>query len=286
MEKYSILSVDSNPDYLFFVPLACAFWRKLGYKPYVILVEDQINKEVLDLILEFSASADPHINFFKTIEGYRTCNVAQISRLYAAADPIFNEDDYLIVDDMDKLVIADDWFNQQDHSKDIHIYDPDELDFKRLKMGNIGMKTKVWKEVLEIQEDSLRGNLTRILEKYLSPDSTWDDGWNLDEFILTNAVFKSKYYNSDNSQFFCRGANQYGGRKGRICRSMWPQTFEMYMKDGLIDVHLHRDPWESQIWNDTKTIVTKFLGLGQTLIFENFKNRFMALLDKRLVLGG
>ena len=37
--KYAVLSVDSNPDYLFFLPVSCAFWRKLGYNPYVILVE-------------------------------------------------------------------------------------------------------------------------------------------------------------------------------------------------------------------------------------------------------
>ena len=30
-KRHSVLSVDSNPDYLFFVPITCAFWKKLEY---------------------------------------------------------------------------------------------------------------------------------------------------------------------------------------------------------------------------------------------------------------
>ena len=115
--KYSVLSVDSNPDYLFFVPVTCAFWKKIGYNPYVILVKKDIREDILELITEYT---DAHINLFDHIEGYRTCNVAQISRLYAAADPLFNDDDYLITDDMDKFVISYMWFNQQNFNKDIH----------------------------------------------------------------------------------------------------------------------------------------------------------------------
>ena len=137
--KYSILSVDSNPDYLFFVPITCAFWKQLDYQPYVILIDKGISKEMKSLILEETDKIGGHINLFEHIEGYRTCNVAQVSRLYAASDPYFSDDDYLMTDDMDKFVISYMWFNQQNMNKDIHIYDPDELNYKRLKIGNIGI---------------------------------------------------------------------------------------------------------------------------------------------------
>ena len=35
MTKYAISSVNENPEYLFFVPIWCAFWKRLGYDPYV-----------------------------------------------------------------------------------------------------------------------------------------------------------------------------------------------------------------------------------------------------------
>ena len=275
--KYSVLSVDSNPDYLFFVPIACAFWRKLGYNPYVILVEKDISEPILDLIVEYSYPYEVHINRFPHIEGYRTCNVAQISRLYAAADPVFDEDDYLITDDMDKFVVSDAWFNQQDFSKDIHIYDPDELNFTRLKIGNIGMKASVWKKVIGIEDGSLRDNLTSSLEKYLDKNADWDTGWNLDEWILTTRVFNSGQYPA-RCQMLTRGANRYGIRNGRIDRGAWKPTFEAYMKEGLIDVHLHRDPYEDGIWADSKAIMTKVFSQKEIEAFEEYKVRFVELM--------
>jgi len=276
-EKYSILSVDSNPDYLFFVPITCAFWRKLGYNPYVILVEKEISQPILDLIVEYSYPYQVHINRFKHIEGYRTCNVAQISRLYAAADPLFDDDDYLITDDMDKFVISDAWFNQQDFSKDIHIYDPDELNFTRLKIGNIGMKAGIWKKVIEIGDEGLRTNLIKSLEAHLTKEADWNTGWNLDEWILTTRVFASGYYPAQ-CQMLVRGGNRYGTRNGRICRGAWGPTFAAYMKDGLIDVHLHRDPYEDNIWEDTKAIMTKVFSDEEIAVFEEYKTKFIELL--------
>ena len=272
--KYSVLSVDSNPDYLFFVPVTCAFWKKIGYNPYVILVKKDIREDILELITEYT---DAHINLFDHIEGYRTCNVAQISRLYAAADPLFNDDDYLITDDMDKFVISYMWFNQQNFNKDIHIFDPDELNFQRLKIGNIGMKAKVWKEVIGIHDGTLRKNLEDAFEKYLTTDSDWNTGWNMDEWILTSSVFNSKYY-QDQCQMLCRGANQYGIRNGRIDRGAWDQTFTMYMSTNIIDVHLHRDPYEDKMWNDTKKIMTKVFSPDEIARFEEYKQKFVAML--------
>ena len=275
--KYSILSVDSNPDYLFFVPVTCAFWRKLGYNPYVILVEKDISEPLLDLIVEYSYPYQVHINRFPHIEGYRTCNVAQISRLYAASDPLFGDDDYLITDDMDKFVVSDAWFNQQDFNKDIHIYDPDELNFTRLKIGNIGMKASVWKEVIGIGDVGLRQNLLDSFEKYLPKDADWDHGWNLDEWILTTRVFGSGYY-PGRCQMLTRGANRYGIRNGRIDRGAWKPTFDAYMKQGLIDVHLHRDPYEDAIWEDSKAIMTKAFSQEEIAAFEEYKKKFVELM--------
>tara|TARA_R110002072_G_scaffold301667_2_gene481928 strand:- start:1764 stop:2621 length:858 start_codon:yes stop_codon:yes gene_type:complete len=272
--KYSILSVDSNPDYLFFVPITCAFWKEIGYQPFVILVDTGIDPEIRQLVFDHTARVGGHIKVLEHIEGYRTCNVAQISRLYAAADPYFKDDDYLMTDDMDKFVVDYMWFNQQNKNKDIHIYDPDELNYKRLKIGNIGMKSAIWKEVIGIKDGSIRENLLNCFDENLSKNSDWNTGWNLDEWILTKSVFESRFY-PDNCQNFVRGANRWGIRNGRIDRGAWTQTFNQCMSTKIIDVHLHRDPYVGQIWEDTVTIMRRVFPKNKVEEFINYKQEFV-----------
>ena len=255
--KYSVLSVDSNPDYLFFVPMACAFWKEINYQPFVILVDTGIEPELKELVFSETEKVGGHIKIIEHIDGYRTCNVAQISRLYAAADPYFNDDDYLMTDDMDKFVIDYMWFNQQNSNKDIHIYDPDELNYRRLKIGNIGMKASVWKEVIGIHDGTLRDNVRTCFDKHLSQDSDWNTGWNLE-----------------------RGGTRWGTRNGRICRSAWSQTFNECMSTKLIDIHLHRDPYVGRVWEDTVTIMRRIFPESKVREFINYKEKFVELIDE------
>lgn len=279
MKKYSILSVDSNPDYLFFVPITCAFWKKLGYTPYVTLVDKDINPKLIDLVSGLAEGAGGIIRRMPYIEGYRTCNVAQISRLYAAADPLFKDDDYLITDDMDKFVISPQWFNQQDFSKDIHIYDPDELNYTRLKIGNIGMSASVWKEVIGVHPGTVRENLERVFEEMLPKESSWDHGWNLDEYILTTRVFNSVYY-PGKCQMLERGANHLALRNGRIDRSFWKETLFMYLSSRIIDVHLGRNPYEDDMWNDIKLIMSTVFSKEEIDLYEKYKQDFVKIVEE------
>lgn len=275
--KYSILSVDSNPDYLFFVPMTCAFWKEIDYQPVVYLVEENIPPELKTLVFEETEKVGGQINILQPMDGYRTCNIAQLCRLYAAADPQFKDDDYLLTDDMDKFVVDYMWFNQQNPLKDIHIYDPDELNYTRLKIGNIGMKASVWKEVIGVQDGSVQENVKICFEKYLSPDADWDTGWNLDEWILTKSVFQSKYY-PDRCQMLERGGNQYGIRNGRIDRGAWTQTFNTCMSTKIIDVHLHRDPYVGQVWEDSLKIMSRVFTTTQVAAFKKYKEKFVELI--------
>jgi hypothetical protein len=275
--KYSILSVDSNPDYLFFMPMTCAFWKEIDYQPVVYLVEENISPELKTLVFEATKKVGGQIKILQPMEGYRTCNIAQICRLYAAADPQFKDDDYLLTDDMDKFVVDYMWFNQQSSLKDIHIYDPDELNYTRLKIGNIGMKASVWKEVIGVTEPSVQENVKVCFEKYLAPDTDWETGWNLDEWILTNRVFQSQYY-PDRCQMFERGGNQYGIRNGRIDRGAWTQTFNTCMSTKIIDVHLHRDPYVGQVWEDSLTIMSRVFPPDQVAAFKEYKEKFVELM--------
>jgi len=275
--KFSILSTDLNPDYLFFVPMTCAYWKEIGYDPYIILVNDGKNKELVEYVKEMGEKYGAIINDFEHMPGYRTCNVSQISRLYAAADPFFKDDDYLITDDMDKFVIDYMWFNQQDHGKDIHIFDPDELNYTRLKIGNIGMNASVWREVIGFDQTGIRQNLQKCFDKNLSKESDWETGWNLDEWILTKSVFKSDYYPA-RCQMLERGGNQYGIRNGRIDRGAWAQTMQYCMSTKTIDVHLHRKPYEEEIWEDVLKISSTVFPSSVIEDFRKYREKFLELM--------
>ena len=293
MKKYTVSSVNENPEYLFFVPIWCAFWKKLGYQPYVITVNKNISSELMELVSDATEKVEGILKYFEHINGYKTCNVAQVSRLYAAADPLFKDDDYIMTDDIDKFVISKPWFNQQDLSKDIHIFDLDETNYTRLKIGYIGMKTKLWKEVMDISNESVRENLKKCLDRSLLKTSVHDDysygsqkekemdnAWNLDETLLTKNVFESQYY-PDKCHLIARGANQYGLRNGRIDRTFWKETLFQYLSSQIIDVHLHRKPYDDEIWRDIKWIMASVFDQEKIDFFEQYKQKFMKLLEEK-----
>ena len=183
-------------------------------------------------------------------------------------------------------------FNQQNFSKDIHIFDLDETNYTRLKIGYVGMKAKIWKEINEISKDSLRENLIRCLDKNLSKNPVAnkdgrltqqqkeiDQAWNLDEHILTKNVFNSDYY-PNKCQLIVRGANQFGLRNGRIDRAFWNQTLIQYLSSRIIDVHLHRDPYEEKIWNDIKWIMATVFDKDEIGFFEEYKKEFVRLVNE------
>ena len=284
------MSSNSNPEYLFFVPLACAFWKDLGYNPYVIIVDDNdIKQEILDLVVDTSKKIGAHINLFKHIQGYRTSTVAQISRLFASADTLFKDDDYIMTDDIDKFVLSYPWFNQQNFSKDIHIFDIDETNYTRLKIGYIGMKRKIWKQIMGVTDESVTNNVQRCFEQNLSNvnfesgkiltqfEKERDQAWNLDEYLLTKSVFNSEYY-PDACQMIERGGNHLGLRNGRIDRTFWRQTMSMYVGSQIIDVHLHRDPYTDWMWKDIKLIMSNVFSPKEIQIFQDYKEQFVSLL--------
>ena len=277
MNRYSILSVDSNPDYLFLAPITSAFWVDLGYTPFIMFVNKDFNLEMKNLVTKLSEDEGAVVEDLEHIEGYRTCNVAQLSRLYAAASNRFEPDDYLMTDDIDKIPVDFMWFNQQDFTKDIHIFDPDELNYTRLKMGNIGMNSSVWREIIGFEKGSIRDSLSLSMQNHLSEDSTWDKGWNLDEWILTDSVFRSQYYPSK-CQMLERGGNNLGLRNYRIDRGAWSQTYDYCRSTKIIDIHIHRRPWEGQVWEDMLTIMRSVFPKQKIERFIKYRDEFVGML--------
>jgi hypothetical protein len=277
MKKYSILSVDSNPDYLFLAPITAAFWVDIGYIPFIMVVDKNFNPELKKMVFSLTEKQGAMIHNLEHIEGFRTCNVAQLSRLFAAASNYFEDSDYLITDDIDKIPVDFMWFNQQNFSKKIHIFDPDELNYTRLKIGNIGMSSSTWREVIGFNRGSIRDSLALCMNQHLTKDSTWDKAWNLDEWILTNGVFNSQYY-PDKCQMIERGGNNLGLRNYRIDRGAWSETYKYCISTKIIDIHIHRKPWEGQVWKDMLTIIKSTFSAEKVNTFVQYREEFLKLI--------
>ena len=80
---------------------------------------------------------------------------------------------------------------------------------------------------------------------------------------------------------FERGGNEWGMRNGRIDRGAWRQTFDRCFSTKTIDVHLHRDPYVGQVWEDTITIMKSVFDEEQVLKFINYKEKFVSLLSNK-----
>ena len=139
------------------------------------------------------------------------------------------------------------------------------------------MNCSVWKEIIGFNKGSIRDSLASCMRRHLTKDSTWDKAWNLDEWILTNSVFKSKYY-PDKCQMIERGGNNLGLRNYRIDRGAWSETYNYCRSTKIIDIHIHRRPWEGQVWKDMLAIIKSTLGATKASKFAQYREEFLKLI--------
>lgn len=80
MKKYIVLSVNDNVDYLYFTPLTCWAWRKFGWEP-IVMYHGKL-KIISDMWHASGVQAqESNIYWLKSIDGYRSDTITQISRL-------------------------------------------------------------------------------------------------------------------------------------------------------------------------------------------------------------
>lgn len=91
MKKYIILSVNDNPQYMFYTPLVVMAWIKLGWLP-VIFYHGNMDKFLQnayvdgydDLTLPITDVIHDAVYSLNDIEGIRSETIVQVSRLYGA----------------------------------------------------------------------------------------------------------------------------------------------------------------------------------------------------------
>lgn len=229
MKKYIVLSVNENPEYLFYLPLTCWAWRKFGWTPLVFkpsepdngvwrYVRDTLNKTYEGSPLIYYTGA------FREL-GYGTDMIAQVSRLYAACREI----GYLMTGDVDMIPLSNYW---NPNEEEITVWGHDLTGYQHYPICYIGMPSYRWMEIMDLTSNDYNRMIKRDLNSM--PNASCDDPvkrWVVDQDLITERLNDASYpINRINRLTYANGYPI-----GRVDRSAWTLNHEK-----LIDCHMPR----------------------------------------------
>lgn len=225
MNKYIILSVDQNEDYVYHLPLCVWTWIKAGFEPIIIFRGAEV--PFVTLALDTCGYDVYHV---AEIDGIRNSTIAQSSRLYASAIP-FEDHDYLLLGDCDMLALGNHW---NPGLTNVTVYNHDLTGHTEIPMCYAGAPVRLWREIMGLNSISMNDAIHRDLADY--PNAKSDDfykWWGCDQQILTDRLQK---YGYDKITFIDRGPSDlHGYARGRVDRAPGGWRFDL---PELIDAHL------------------------------------------------
>jgi hypothetical protein len=220
MKKAVLLSCNNNPDYLFYAKYQEIAWNKLGWD-VILACTDDVDETQLGL-------KNTQIIKFKKVPELRDITMGQICRHYA---PQFIDDETLLMsNDIDMIPLSDYWHPNPD---EITIYGHDLTGYQMYPISYIVMKAKVWKRIMNYQEDVQKQMLDDAKEIGLALSEDWEKWWNHDWILVTKRFESIK----DSIKFIDRGKVQVGNAGlavGRVDRFNWDATVN---SKPLIDAH-------------------------------------------------
>lgn len=231
MKRYVVLSVNSNPEYMYYLPLTVWAWRQFGWEPLVFSHGEDANRFVAihNELDEF----DPNC-FLKEIPGYRSESVTQISRLYAAC-VIDDPEAYLMTSDIDMLPLSNYWHPDPNA---ITVYGHDLTGYQHMPICYIGMRAGKWREVMGLASNDFNALIKRDLDGMPNAKASADPvkRWVVDQDLITDRINQTTFQ----KKFVHRGTLANGYPVGRVDRSAWSLTHEE-----LIDCHMLRDMYKT-----------------------------------------
>lgn len=232
MKKYIVLSVNDNLDYLYFTPLTYWAWRKFGWEP--ILFYNGKLKSISDVW--FLSKIHPcNVFQLEQHEGYRSDTITQVSRLYGAAN--WNND-YLMTGDIDMLPLSDYW---NPDTEKVTVWGHDLTGFGHFPICYIGMPSRLWRDVMNIDSSNYNELIKRDLETLpQAKDPDFYKYWFSDQDLITDRL---KQYGTGKIEFINRGQGKHGYARGRVDRGNGGWVLD---QPELIDAHLQQQTHHSQ----------------------------------------
>jgi hypothetical protein len=234
----AIVSSDTNPDYLDFWPIVAKAWIKLGIKPTLALIADnlvQVDESLGDVIR------------FRPIPGVSNALYSQAVRLLL---PIIFKDEVCLISDIDMIPISESYFKDSVRSiaddkfvvyRDAAYSSKDQ----RYPMCYNVAKGTTFQEVFGIKKiDEIPAVIKKWAEKKM--------GWATDEILLYAYL---NHWNDFNSR--CVRLRHTVAR--RIDRSNWSYDLALLKVDYYIDCHSVR-PYKR--YKKEVDMLTQLLGIN------------------------
>lgn len=255
MKKYIILSVNDNPEYLFYLPLTVWAWRKFGWEPIIFKPSTSIKNNLFILanktIIEQSGQPPIHQYILQWPE-YASGMLAQISRLYAGCVEI----GYLMTGDVDMIPLSDYWKNIDEN--EITVWGHDLTSYQHYPICYIGMPTNRWIEVMGLTSKMYSELIKRDLDSMPNAKSYEHvKRWVVDQDLITERLNATRFKRIS----IDRGMYPNGYPIGRVDRSAWtlhhPQLIDCHMPRGIWRLESERikmfalllTVWPREDWN-------------------------------------
>lgn len=232
MKKSVVISVNENPEYLYYLPLTVWAWNKFGWSVICFFEGARLGQVVEDAIANNNHYPGNGFILHKLdpIEGYDSATITQVSRMYAGWNHL--EEDFIMMSDSDMLPLSNYW--EPDVNK-INLWGWNLTEFQQMPMCFCGMSPVNWLTFMMITYSNHNMMIKRDLKLY--PQAKGNDPvtrWNVDQQILTDRLHSTRIDKIN----IHRGVYPNGYPVGRVDRSAWTLDHEV-----LIDCHMERGIW-------------------------------------------
>jgi len=288
-----VITCDTNPDYMYYLPINIAFWQeRFGYQVVLGLVgsadqwgKNDLCQHVLNTIKKIAPGTEfIFLDSFNLLPSY--C-VALMMRFFI---PLRFPEDFCFTWDVDMLALNKEYY-QPSLDKAVHYYNPGVLGDPPYKLaaGHLGALGCLWREILGIEsyENITQKYIKKILMKY---KSSWFERlrslflsgkdnmhkikfknvgfWDIDQLYLSDILLAGKHKDKLKIVGYKRDVD-YDTMllRDRIDRANW--QFDHKKKDYYIDVHSVIDnSWDMNLkqWGVLKEILDLYINSRSQLI--------------------
>lgn len=258
MKRYIVLSVNDNPEYLYYLPLTISLWSRFGWWPMVFShgKDSKLTEFVFNELEGFIYFLNDHSQF-------KSETVAQISRLYGAC----NTDGYIMTGDIDMIPLSDYWKPDMDK---LTVWGRDLTDY-HYPICYIGAPSAIWKDIMNIGDEDYNDLIERDLNSL--PQAKSSDKvkrWVTDQDLITERINSSSYV----PVRIDRGTGKNGYPIGRVDRSAWTLKHDQF-----IDCHMMRGIYRDKAaFDKTMELLTKVFPNDEWSWFVEYTEKFNKLI--------
>lgn len=268
-DLYAILASDSNPVYIFPLPIVVLAYMRLGVQSIVLLIgteKEYLKKKKLQLVLTLLRETTTQLIFLQS-KKVPSSALAQTSRLFVTGLP-----ELLVPDDADLLISDADMitFTLKDHlpqrGKNMFLYNSkccglqqrpgEKSKYRQFGMQNILMKVYLWRQVMNISKDSVVNGDVITNRLYSEFGETFmarkgrkgSSFWYMDQVLISSNINAWLSVSKKNSEQF----DEFAGPIKRIDRPKWNSyNFKNISINDYHDSHVLHPLYEGKNWKKT-----------------------------------